>query len=207
MEVDRALCVAGDSAVDDNVFDSTLEVLQSGLLQAHGFKRIGIAGHPEGSKAIGDERARQILLDKFAYVADAPFRTYIVTQFGFDHAAFTNWDRETTKMGIDLPVHVGMAGPASLKQLIRFAATCGVGASARMLMKRTGATANLLRRQAPDDLITAFARYNQENPASKLAGAHFFSFGGVVRTGAWANRIVAGKFELNKDAAGFSVSD
>jgi len=205
--VDHALCIAGDIAVDNNAYDSSLEVLQSGLLQEYGFRHVGIAGHPEGSKAIGDERARRFLIDKCAFVADAPFETYIVTQFGFDHTAFTAWDQETTKMGIKLPIHVGMAGPASIKQLVRFAAMCGVGASTRMLMTRTGATANLLRKQAPDDLITAFAKYNLDNPGSRLAGGHFFAFGGVARTGAWASNVVAGNFELNKKATGFSVSD
>jgi methylenetetrahydrofolate reductase (NADPH) len=207
MEIDHALCIAGDIAVDDHVFDSSLDFLRTGLLQEYGFRHVGIAGHPEGSKAIGDERARQFLLEKFAYLSAAPLKPYIVTQFGFDPEAFTRWDQETSKLGIDLPIHVGMAGPASIRQLVRFAAMCGVGASARLLMKRTGATANLLRRQAPDDLIVAFARYNLETPDSKLDGGHFFAFGGVAGTGAWANRIVAGKFELNKDATGFSVSE
>ena len=204
-DIDHALCIAGDISVENGEYDSSLEVLQSGLLQEHGFKHVGIAGHPEGSKAIGDERARQFLLDKVAFVADAPFKTYIVTQFGFDPSAFTDWDAETSKMSIELPIHVGMAGPASIRQLVRFAAMCGVGASARMLMTRTGATANLLRKQSPDDLITAFARYNLENPSSKLVGGHFFAFGGVVKAAAWANKVVAGQFELNADSTGFTV--
>jgi methylenetetrahydrofolate reductase (NADPH) len=205
-DIDHALCIAGDIGVENGAFDSSLEVLQTGLLQENGFRHIGIAGHPEGSKAIGDERARQALLDKVAFVKDAPFKTYIVTQFGFDPSAFTDWDVETTKMGIDLPIHVGMAGPASIRQLVRFAAMCGVGASARMLMTRTGATANLLRKQSPDDLITSFARYRLAHPDSKLVGGHFFAFGGVTKAAEWANKVVAGEFEFNSDSTGFKVA-
>lgn len=205
MDIDHALVIAGDIVVDNNAFDSSLEVLQTRLLHEHGFRRVGIAGHPEGSKSIGDERAREALRDKVAFVADAPFKTYIVTQFGFDAGAFMAWDRETTRAGITLPIHVGMAGPASIRQLVRFAVMCGVGASARMLMTRTGATANLLRTQAPDDLITQFALNRIENPASRLGKAHFFCFGGVIRTAEWVNKILAGKFELNKERTGFKV--
>jgi hypothetical protein len=62
-----------------------------------------------------------------------------------------------------------------------------------------------LRKQSPDDLITAFARHNLENPSSKLVGGHFFAFGGVVKAAAWANKVVAGQFELNADSTGFTV--
>lgn len=205
MDIDHALVIAGDIAVDDNAFDSSLEVLQTGLLQAHGFRRVGIAGHPEGSKSIGDERARQALMDKAALAGEAPFKTYIVTQFGFDADAFTSWEAETSEAGIGLPIHVGMAGPASVRQLVRFAMMCGVGASARMLMTRSGATANLLRTQAPDDLITQFARHRLAHGSSRLSKAHFFCFGGVIKTAQWVNKIIAGKFELNKDQTAFKV--
>jgi len=204
-QVDHALCIAGDAAADNGPFDSSLELLQTGLMTKYGFREIGIAGHPEGSKAIGDARAWQFLRDKAAYVKDQPFKTYIATQFCFDASAFARFDQETTEEGIDLPIHTGMAGPASIKQLIRYAAVCGVGASAGMLVKRTGAMANLISKQAPDDLITYFARYKLENPSSKLVGGHFFAFGGVAKTAEWANQVVAGQFEMNRDATGFKV--
>lgn len=204
-DIDHALCIAGDSAVENGAFDSSLEMLRTGLMAKYGFRNIGIAGHPEGSKAIGNERCWQFLHDKVAFVADQPHKTYIVTQFGFDHTDFTKFDQATSAAGISLPLHVGMAGPASIKQLVRYAAVCGVGASAGMLMKRTGAMANLMRKQAPDDLITAFAHYNLENPQSRIVGGHFFAFGGVTKTAEWANQVVAGEFELNGDSTGFKV--
>ena len=203
--VDHALCIAGDAAADDGPFDSSLELLQTGLMAKYGFAKIGIAGHPEGSKAIGDERTWQFLRDKVAYAKDQPFDLYIATQFCFDHTAFENFDRQTAAEGIGLDIHCGMAGPASLKQLMRYAAVCGVGASAGMLVKRSGAMANLLTKQAPDDLVTAFAKYNLANPDSKLSGGHFFAFGGIVKVAEWANQVVAGQFELNGKATGFKV--
>jgi methylenetetrahydrofolate reductase (NADPH) len=204
--VHQALVVAGDQAAADAAFDSSLEVLETGLFGKLGFRRVGIAGHPEGSRAIGETRVEQALAGKVAFAERADFEVYIATQFGFDPEAVTNWEAETTAAGVHLPIHVGMAGPASLRQLVRFAMLCGVGSSARMLMTRTGATANLLRTQAPDELITYFARHRAHHPDSRLVKAHFFAFGGVLKTARWAKAVVAGQFELNRQSTGFEVA-
>ncbi len=131
--VDHALAVAGDITAAQPAFDSSLEVLQTGLFSKYGFREVGVAGHPEGSKAIGDERVEKALRGKAAFAATADFKVYFATQFGFDPTAFTDWEAATTAKGITLPIHVGMPGPASLRQLAKFAMLCGVGASMRML--------------------------------------------------------------------------
>lgn len=204
--IDRALVVGGDTAVPDAAFDSSLEVLQTGFFSKYGFREVGIAGHPEGSDAIGDERAAEALHAKAAFAREADFAVRIVTQFGFDPHAITAWEEATSSEGIDLPVRVGMAGPASLRHLIRFAALCGVGASARMLMTRTGDTTKLLRTRAPDDQIAHVARHRLDEPSSRLGGVHFFAFGGVVKTAKWANAVLDGRFELNHGGSGFTVA-
>jgi methylenetetrahydrofolate reductase (NADPH) len=203
--VDEALCIAGDIAVDDNAFDSSLEVLQTGLFGEYGFSEIGIAGHPEGSKAIGEQRVAAALAGKVEFAKTAPFKLRFVTQFGFDAQAFIDWERETSARGIALPIHVGLAGPASFKQLARFAVVCGVGASARMLTSRTGAMANLLKTKAPDDLVVDFARHRAANPDSRIVGAHSFAFGGVAKCARWANAVRDGRIRFNKSESGFEV--
>lgn len=204
--VDQALCIAGDIAVEDSCFDSSLEVLQTGLFGKYGFKEVGVAGHPEGSKAIGEKRVAEALAGKTEFSRTAPFRMRFVTQFGFDAQAFIDWERETSAGGIDLPIHVGVAGPASFRQLARFAVVCGVGASARMLTSRTAATANLLKTKAPDDLIVAFARYRAANPESRITCPHFFAFGGVAKSARWANAVREGRIKFNKQESGFEVA-
>jgi methylenetetrahydrofolate reductase (NADPH) len=203
--VDEALVIGGDVAAPNAPFDSSAEVLETGLFREHGFRAVGVAGHPEGSKAIGEARVEKALKDKADFAKTAGFEVRLVTQFGFDPDAVTEWEARTTAEGIDLPIHVGMPGPASLRQLARFAMVCGIGSSARMLMTRTGATANLLRTQAPDELITHLARHRTEHPSSRLKRTHFFCFGGVVKTANWVNAVVSGQFELNAKATGFEV--
>jgi methylenetetrahydrofolate reductase (NADPH) len=203
--VDEALCIAGDIAVENNAFDSSLEVLQTGLFGQYGFREVGVAAHPEGSKAIGEERVASALAGKVEFAKTAPFRLRFVTQFGFDAQAFIDWERETSARGIDLPMHVGVAGPASFKQLAKFAVVCGVGASARMLANRTGAMADLLRTKAPDDLIVDFARHRAANPGSRIRCPHFFAFGGVAKSARWANAVRDGRIRLDKQESGFEV--
>jgi methylenetetrahydrofolate reductase (NADPH) len=203
----NALCVAGDITADKPAFDSSLEVLQTGLFGKYGFAEVGVAGHPEGSKAIGEERVEQALRGKAAFAETAPFKLYFATQFGFDPQPFIDWEAATNAKGIKMPIHVGMPGPASLRQLAKFAMLCGVGASMRMLTSRTSAMANLLSTQAPDEMVTALARHRGSNPQSRFEKVHFFAFGGVVKTAKWANAVISGRFVLNNQATGFRVED
>jgi methylenetetrahydrofolate reductase (NADPH) len=205
--IKNALCVAGDITVDKPAYNSSLEVLQTGLFKKYGFRDVGVAGHPEGSKAIGEERVEQALRGKAEFAETAGFNLYFATQFGFDPQPFIDWEAATTAKGIALPIHVGMPGPASLRQLAKFALLCGVGASMRMLTSRTSAMANLLSTQAPDEMVTALARYKGANPQSRFKKVHFFAFGGVVKTAKWANAVISGRFVLNNQATGFRVED
>jgi methylenetetrahydrofolate reductase (NADPH) len=205
--VEEALVVAGDLAAENNAFDSSLEVLETGLFDEHGFRAVGVSGHPEGSSAIGAARVELALKGKAAFAERAGFAMRTVTQFGFDPDAVVAWEASTAAAGIHLPIHVGVAGPASLRQLVKFAALCGIGSSARMLMTRTGAMANLLRTQTPDEMITHLARHRASNPSSRLAKVHFFCFGGVAKTARWVNTVLSGRFVLNDQANGFRVED
>ncbi|HEX7081319.1 MAG TPA: methylenetetrahydrofolate reductase [Gammaproteobacteria bacterium] len=203
--VREALVIAGDEAIPNAAFGSSLEVLETGLFDEYEFRAVGVAGHPEGSKAIGPATT-EILLQKAELAKRARFDARVVTQFGFDPEAVTDWEAATSEAGIELPIHVGMAGPASLRQLVRFAMRCGIGSSARMMVTRTGATANLLRTHAPDELITHFARHRATTSPCRLEKAHFFCFGGVLKTAKWANDVIAGRFELNGRGTGFEVA-
>lgn len=203
--IDQALVVAGDESVPGAAFESSLEVLQTGLFGRYGFREVGVAGHPEGSSAIGAERVEQALAGKVRFAKSAGFDLRLVTQFGFDTQAVIEWERTTSAAGVELPIHVGMAGPASLRQLLRFAVLCGIGNSAKMLMKHGGKAANLLKTQAPDGPITDIARHRAQTPRSRFVKVHFFAFGGLVKTARWANNVLSGQFTLNGRATGFDV--
>lgn len=202
----NVLVLGGDEAVPNAVFDSSLELMETGILADYGIERVGVAGHPEGSKAIGEQRVEEALRAKAAFAKQAPYEVRIMTQFGFNPEAVTEWERRTRADGVDLPIHTGLPGPATLRQLARFAMLCGIGTSAKMMMRHSGTTANLLKTQAPDGQITHFARHRAEHSEPRIAKPHFFAFGGVAKTARWANAVVEGRFELHGDGSGFEVS-
>ena len=60
----------------------------------------------------------------------------VATQFCFESESVIAWVDNLKEMGIDLPIHIGIAGPAKLQTLLRYSIECGVGASIKVLKKR-----------------------------------------------------------------------
>ena len=114
-------------------FYNTMDVLRSDLVTKHDFRTVGIAGHPEGSPAIAPDALRRAVADKEQWAADSGIQMHFVTQFGFDAQAVVNWETDLRRDGVELPIHVGMAGKTTPKLLLGYALRCGIGASMRAL--------------------------------------------------------------------------
>jgi methylenetetrahydrofolate reductase (NADPH) len=69
--------------------------------------------------------------------------------------------------------------------LLRFAARCGVGASAAVMKKYGVSITNLLGSAGPDKLVEHFAR--ELSPEHGLVRLHFYPFGGLVKMVEWIN--------------------
>ncbi len=198
--VTRALLVAGDLTPPAGEFSSTLEVLDSGELDGAGLTALGVAGHPEGNPNIPPATAWDALARKQAWGAKTGVAVHVATQFGFDAAALASFDRELAARGIALPVHVGVAGPASLKSLAKFAAMCGIGASLGALLTNPGALGALKSLvKTVDEVFPAIVRLREGPLATRLVQPHFFAFGGVMKTVEWLEAVRAGRFELDGD--------
>ena len=180
---ERMFLVAGDPPVPVGPFADTLSLLKTGLFERHGIKAIGIAGHPDGHPAMDTAALWQALDAKRSAIAARGMAPLIVTQFGFDAAPFLYWLRELRARGIDSPVRIGVPGPAGIKTLLRFAAHCGVGASANVMAKYGVSLTKLLGTAGPDKLVDDLARgIGPEHGAVRL---HFYPFGGLARTVDW----------------------
>lgn len=198
---DRALLIAGDAAEARGPYASSLDVLESGLLARHGFRAAGFAGYPEGHPQIGQAALRAALAAKLARAAEQGIAPYIVTQFCFDPDAILAWLDGVRRDGIDTPVRIGLAGPANVATLVRFALRCGVTNSIRALAGRADKFLRLVSDNAPDGLLRALA----EAPArAGIAGLHLFPFGGVAKSARWANAVKRGRFRL-APGGGFDV--
>lgn len=181
----RMFLVAGDPPVPAGPFADTMAMLQTGIFEANAITAIGIAGHPEGHPAMDEAACWTALETKRDEITRRGMATLIVTQFGFDADPFIAWLEALRARGIDAPVRIGVPGPAGIKTLLRFAAHCGVGASASVLTKYGISITKLLGTAGPDALVDRLAA--RLTPAHGPVRLHFYPFGGLVRTVEWIN--------------------
>jgi methylenetetrahydrofolate reductase (NADPH) len=113
----------------------------------------------------------------------------LVTQFAFDAGAVTAWAERLEAAGVDLPIHVGIAGPAKLQTLIRFAVACGVGPSLSVLQKRARDLTKLLLPYEPDEILADLQHYLATRPASLIEAVHLFPLGGIAVAAEFARRV------------------
>jgi len=196
--VDSALVIAGDNERTSGPFDSSLALLETGLFQHHGIRRVGVAGYPEGHPRIAALALDTALAAKKNLARRIGLDLQLVTQFCFEADPILAWVAKIRDHG--LPVRVGLAGPASLPRLLRYAALCGIGNSVRALKARPQAITRLLVEAGPEVALREIAG----QAATPIAGVHFFCFGGLVRTARWLRAIREGRFELAADG-GFRV--
>ncbi|MEO0636712.1 MAG: methylenetetrahydrofolate reductase [Pseudomonadota bacterium] len=198
------LVIGGSPDAQVGSVSSTMEALETGAVDRNGIKHVGIAGHPEGSPDFNHQVEREALSAKQALAnrSDADFR--IVTQFGFDAATFIRWAEALPSQGIDLPVHLGVAGPAKLPTLIKFAAMCGVGNSLQFLRKNVGKLTALATTHSPEGVVGPIEAHALANPDGPIKQLHVFPFGGIAKSadwlrerGSWPNAV-----EASESAAG-----
>jgi methylenetetrahydrofolate reductase (NADPH) len=205
--VHQVLLVAGDVQRPAGKFTSTLEVIDTGLLETCGIKRAGVAGHPEGHTAIGPAALLAALLHKQEFAVHTGIKAHIVTQFGFNPDAVCAWDKRMTEQNISMPVHVGIAGPTPLPKLIKFAIKCGVGASMHSLARNLTAMANLARlATTPEEMLLGLIRGRVVYAGTRLVQPHFYAFGGVLATARWIRAVADGSFTVQSDGRKFVVN-
>ena len=186
----RRLLVIGGDVDSSGPFADALAVIQKGRLCEAGIEEIGIGGYPEGHPRIAPERLESALDQKIAAARAAGLRVCIVSQFSFSSESILAWLKRLRACGITVPVKIGLAGPASVTGLLRYAKRCGVTASLRGLMSGTGSSliGQLAGFAGPDRIIEALAA------AGDLGAApHYFSFGGTVETARYACEAAAGR--------------
>ena len=166
-------------------FDSTMSVLSTGLFDRHGIRRIGVAGHPEGSPDFDDATALDALRLKRNFAERTGAELRIVTQFGFDADRFIAWSDDLRAHGLDVPVHLGVAGPATLKTLLKFAALCGVGNSIEFLRRNALKVTALVVPQSPETVVGPIEAHWRTDERTPIAGIHAFAFGGLKKTADW----------------------
>ena len=190
--VQEALLIAGGSKEPAGEYDSSIQIIETELFDKYSFKRLHVAGHPEGNKDIDKDsthtNVNKALSWKNEYAKRTDAQIAIATQFCFDSGAIIQWANTLIDMNIDLPVHIGIAGPAKLQTLIRYSIECGVGASMKVLQKRAKDITKLLLPYEPTSVISELAEYKSQNPDFNIEQVHFFPLGGTKTTASWVKK-------------------
>ncbi|WP_299612878.1 methylenetetrahydrofolate reductase [uncultured Tateyamaria sp.] len=188
--VDQALLLAGGVDKPHGDYHSSMQLMESGAFDKAGFKRLHVAGHPEGNKDIDPDGSMKAVDEallwkqKFSERTDADMA--LATQFAFEAGPIIEWANGLKATGIDLPVHIGIAGPAKLQTMIKFAIACGVGPSLRVLQRRAKDVTKLLLPFEPTDVVSELAAHKAANPDFNIAQVHFFPLGGIKTNANWA---------------------
>ncbi|MGP9792126.1 methylenetetrahydrofolate reductase [Roseinatronobacter sp. NSM] len=186
-DVRQALILGGGVSSPKGAYDNSMQLLETGLFDA--FDRVHVAGHPEGNRDIGPDGGHAIILDalrqKQEFARSTGVKMAIVTQFAFEAKPVIAWADGLREQGVTLPVHLGVAGPAKLQTLIKFAVACGVGPSLRVLQKRAKDVSKLLLPFEPTELLADLAAHKAATPDFALEHVHFFPLGGIKANADW----------------------
>ena len=184
--VKRVFLIAGDPPEPEGPFEDSLQVIESGLLEKHGIAIAGVGGHPEGHPNVSKADLWVWMERKIAALRTRGIVPLVVTQFAFDDDAIVEWVGEMRARGIDVPVRLGVPGPAGIKRLLGFAARCGVGASASVMKKYGVSVTNLLGRAGPDKLVDSLDKKLSDEEHGRVR-LHFYPFGALTASAEWIN--------------------
>jgi len=183
--VSRIMLVGGDSGRGEGVYDNAISLIDCGVLQGSGVTEIGIAAYPEGHPDIPEDILRVSLREKLEAAERAGLRAHIVTQFCFDAWPVVTWLRALRASGIQHRVRIGMAGPANIGSLLKFAQRCGVRASAKGFARHGSLVGGLLAGTTPAEIVNELAEAAASEKLGEIA-THIYSFGGLVAAAKWA---------------------
>ena len=187
--IKQALLLAGGVNQPYGTFESSMQLVETELFEKYNFKQLNFAGHPEGNKDIDNDDTSQNVEAALAWKQKFKERTdasiALTTQFCFEAGPVIEWANSLVSNGIDIPIHIGVAGPAKLQTLIKFSIACGVGPSLRVLQKRAKDVKKLLLPFEPNDFLEALAVHKNASPNFNITNVHFFPLGGINANASW----------------------
>ena len=159
--VKRVFVIAGDPPEPEGPYENSLQIIESGLLEKHGIEIVGVGGHPEGHPNTTKAELWDWMEKKLAAVRAHGMVPLVVTQFAFDDDAIIEWIAEMRERGIDVPVRLGVPGPAGIS------------------------LTNLIGSAGPDKLVNSLEKgLTEKHGRVRL---HFYPFGALKASAEWIN--------------------
>jgi methylenetetrahydrofolate reductase (NADPH) len=181
---DNVLIIGGDPTEAHGPYEESLAVIESGVLEQHGVRHVSIGGHPSGDPNIPAEALIPALQRKSAALTRLQVPGAIITQVDFDVDQVLTWIAEVREAGVDLPVRVGVPGPASVKLLLGFASRLGLATSTTIAKKYGLSVTNLLGKAGPENFIRDL-QAGLDPGKHGVVKLHFYTFGGFKTTAEW----------------------
>ena len=193
------ILIIGGGGNQAGEISSTMDVLKTDLLSKFNFKSVGVAGHPEGSPDISKNALDLAIIEKNKFSLNVDFKMYLATQFFFEAKSLIEWEKHLNTINNKLDIHAGIPGPASIKTLINYARSCGIGNSLRFLTKQAFNLTKLATLNTPDKLIYDLANYVENDKSTNLKNIHFYAFGGMKKTSEWLNQLNESELEYSNN--------
>ncbi|MGH2347039.1 MAG: methylenetetrahydrofolate reductase [Chloroflexota bacterium] len=188
--IDRVLVIAGDSSQPLGPYEDALAVIRSGLLARYGIRNVGITGYPQGHPQVPPESLSRAMKEKLAALTEAGHVAEIITQFSFDADAAAAWVARIRADCVDAPIRLGVAGPATVQSLLRYAARCGVGVSAKVLGNYGVSITRLLSAATPDLMLSRLGKLTEAEAVGRVK-LHLYPFGGLEKLTEWLAAMAA----------------
>ena len=191
--ITKGLVIAGSPLKAIGDFESSMDLLSTELYNKYNFTEIFCAGHPEGNKDIDikgtDRNLMAALKWKNDFFQQNHMKWSLTTQFCFEVEPIRTWELRLHDEGINVPINIGVAGPAKLQTMIKYALMCGVGPSIRVLEKRAKDLTKLLLPYSPNNFLSQLSNYKNENKSSNINSVHFFPLGGIKKTTEFISKV------------------
>ena len=182
-DAQRVLFLGGDLDTPAGPFSDAHSLLEVDLIQSHGIRTVYVAGYPDGHPKLTVHVLNDSLARKMRAAGARDLKVEIVSQFCFEPGKIRTWLEQMRASGVAVPIRIGVAGPTTVRGLMRFALRCGVRGSVKALLE--GRSSAMFGEVSSDEIIAALA-----DPAGSITprncAVHVFSFGGVTNTARWA---------------------
>ena len=184
--------IAGGVGTPHGDYDSAMQLLETGEFDRAGFKRLHVAGHPEGNRDIDPDGSRTNVdaalrwKQKFSDTTDAQMA--LTTQFAFDAKPIIKW-ADDLRDGGHHPAHPyrhRRAGQAADPDQVRHRLRCRpVAQGAAETRDGRHQAAHALRADRGADRLAA---HKAAHPDCNIERVHFFPLGGIKPNAHWAIR-------------------
>ena len=186
MGVRSVFVIAGDAREPAGEFPDSVSLLEAMMRVGHRLDDIGVSGYPESHSFIDDDMTIQAMWDK------RRIATYIVSNLCFDPRVVKKWVGRVRRRGVQLPIHIGLAGVADPAKLLRISTRIGVVDSARFLRGHSNWFLRMVQPGGYDPgRFTTGLLPDLALPDRKVAGLHVFTFNEIEPTERWRQEILA----------------